>query len=152
MLIYGGGAHEYGEAERYFTADMQLTGLRLPRSPPQGLTLLAARQYIFEGFKSLKYACYVSTPPSPSVRHILTFHRRRGSLQVGFTAPAPSAANVATINPPQNMTQAAMTITTPIRIPVSRPQDECDWTLGRTRSARTRRTFPRSDNVVMQGT
>jgi hypothetical protein len=63
MLMYCGGAHEHGEAEWYFTADMQLPGLRLPRSPPQSLTLLAARQLIFEGFDtSSKHTQYVWTP------------------------------------------------------------------------------------------
>lgn len=98
---------------------MQPPGLRLPRSPPLPLTLLAARQHLFEGFnKSSKHAWYLT----PATR-CLTFtgmHRRRGLLKT----------SVATM-PPQNMTQAATAATTSMRIPVKhwltpRPNKICN--------------------------
>lgn len=68
--MYRGGVCQHGEAGHPFIAGMQPPGLRLPRSPPRTLTLLAARQHIFESFnKGLKHVWY-----------LIIFHRQVSAI------------------------------------------------------------------------
>lgn len=111
--MYCGGVYRHSEAENPFTADMQPPGLRLPRSPPQGVILPATQQYTLEAFVVLEaflVCCNFR-------RQVLTFTDIPQATEI-FASRLHGFGFLGQTPPWNTMQAATMALDTPIRIPV----------------------------------